>query len=64
MGIGSYSLYLIHENIGVLLINRYASLLGSLDFLFPVIVIAALILFSYFSYTFFEKPAGKLLKKI
>ena len=63
IGIASYSLYLIHEPIGILLINKYAGLFGKFDFLFPVLVILLLILFSLFSYKYIEKPVGIFLKK-
>lgn len=63
IGIASYSLYLIHEPIGILLINKYAGLFGKLDFLFPFLVILLLIFFSLFSFRYIEKPVGVLLKK-
>jgi len=64
IGIASYSLYLIHENIGVLLINKYATIFGVYSFLFPIIVIIMMICFSLLSYKYIEKPLGLYLKKI
>ncbi|MBI3883555.1 MAG: acyltransferase [Sphingobacteriales bacterium] len=61
-GLASYTLYLIHENIAIILINRYAGNWGRLDFLFPLLILAILIAFSIFSYTYIEKPASKYLK--
>jgi peptidoglycan/LPS O-acetylase OafA/YrhL len=63
IGMASYSLYLIHENIGVLLICKYAGYWGRFDFLFPLLVIAIMITFSLLSYRFFEKPVSKLLSR-
>jgi len=63
IGVASYSLYLIHENIGVLLINKYAFLLGKYDYFFPVFVILLMIFFSLFSFKYIEKPIGAYLKK-
>jgi peptidoglycan/LPS O-acetylase OafA/YrhL len=64
IGVASYSLYLIHEYIGVLLINRYASILGKFNFLFPILLIIAMIIFSLLLYKFVEKPIGIYLKKM
>lgn len=63
MGIASYSLYLIHENIGVLLIHKYAGLLGRFSGLFPVLVIVVFISFSLLLYKYFEKPIAVYLKR-
>ena len=63
IGVASYSLYLIHENIGVLLISKYAFLLGKYDYFFPVFVILLMIFFSLFSFRYIEKPIGAYLKK-
>ena len=56
IGLASYSLYLIHENIGVLLIHKWAAAFGSFDFLFPMLMALVLILFSLVSYKFIERP--------
>jgi peptidoglycan/LPS O-acetylase OafA/YrhL len=63
IGVASYSLYLIHEPIGILLINNYASLFGKYDFIFPIFVIMLMIVFSLFSYKYLERPVGNYLKK-
>ncbi|MDD2797831.1 MAG: acyltransferase [Bacteroidales bacterium] len=62
IGAASYSLYLIHENIGVVLINRYAASWGEYAYLFPLPVIAVLIGFSMLHFKFIEKPVGKFLR--
>lgn len=63
IGLASYSLYLIHENIGVLLINKYAFFLGKYDCIFPLLVILLMIGFSLFSFKYIEQPIGAYLKK-
>lgn len=59
IGAASYSLYLIHENIGVLLINRYAKYWGDYSYLFPLLIIAVMIVFSLYHFKYIEKPIGK-----
>ena len=62
IGVASYSLYLIHEHIGVLLINKYASIFGKFNFLFPIIIIIIMIIFSMILYKYVEKPIGIYMK--
>jgi peptidoglycan/LPS O-acetylase OafA/YrhL len=62
IGLASYSLYLIHENIGVLLINKYANSLGNYNFLFPVLLMILLMYFCYLGYKYIEKPLTNYLK--
>ena len=64
IGVISYSIYLIHEQIGVLLINKYEKYLGSFSGLTPFLVIGMIICFGELSYRFYEKNASKLLKCI
>jgi peptidoglycan/LPS O-acetylase OafA/YrhL len=63
IGMASYSLYLIHEVIGNILIMRYASYFGKLDFLFPLVLIAVMIGFSLLSFRFIERPIIKFLAR-
>jgi peptidoglycan/LPS O-acetylase OafA/YrhL len=63
IGIASYTLYLIHQEIGVLLINKFAGNLGRFDFVLPLIILLILVLFSLASYRFIEKPINIFLKK-
>jgi len=63
IGLASYSLYLIHENIGVLLINKYAYIFGKYNFIFPIFVIGLMITFSLYSFKYIEKPLSAFLKK-
>jgi peptidoglycan/LPS O-acetylase OafA/YrhL len=61
IGMASYSLYLIHQDIAVLLIHKYARSWGRFDGLFPVLMILIMVLFSLFSYRFFERPVSRLM---
>jgi peptidoglycan/LPS O-acetylase OafA/YrhL len=63
IGVISYSIYLIHEVIGVLLIDRFGGFLGWSP-LIPLLVIILTILFAELSYRFYEKRSSILLKKI
>jgi peptidoglycan/LPS O-acetylase OafA/YrhL len=65
IGIISYSLYLIHENTGVLLINKFGTLTTSsiLVKIFPVFLILVMIAFSEMLYRFYEKPVNNLFRK-
>lgn len=63
IGLSSYTLYLLQEVIGVLLIHRFATYLGPLDFLFPVCIILLLSGISTCIFRFFERPVGEWLKK-
>jgi peptidoglycan/LPS O-acetylase OafA/YrhL len=63
VGVSSYSLYLIHEFIGVLLIHKYAHYFGKFDFLFPILLIVGFMFLCYLSYNYVEQPIGKYLKQ-
>jgi len=63
IGIISYTIYLIHEEIGVLLINKYGHYLGSWSPLAPLIIILAVIGFAELSYRFYERKLSRMLKK-
>jgi peptidoglycan/LPS O-acetylase OafA/YrhL len=62
IGLISYSLYLIHENVGLVLIHRYAASFGECSFLFPLILTGALITFSSLLYFFVEQPIANYFK--
>lgn len=64
IGVLSYTIYLIHEPIGVLVIKHFSSYLGRLDVLAPWILAVLLILFAELSYKSYEKNTYKLLKKL
>ena len=63
IGVISYSIYLIHEVIGTLLINKYGAYLGRYSPLALVIVVVLIIVFAELSYRFYEKKTGAFLKK-
>lgn len=63
IGISSYFLYLIHENIGVLIINRWGTTFAGIEFILPILIILFLAIISIF-YTFrIEKKINNFLKK-
>lgn len=62
LGIVSYSIYLIHENVGILLINKFSGYLGKFSFLFPLFLIGVFSFFSLFLYKYFEKPINNILR--
>lgn len=64
IGIASYSIYLIHENIGVVIINKLSRYFGNWNWLLPIILIIIFCIFGIVSYKFFEIPFGKKLKTI
>jgi peptidoglycan/LPS O-acetylase OafA/YrhL len=66
IGIISYAIYLVHENIGVALIEDIINYfdIQNFQFLVPVLVYGILILVSLFIYNYFEKPVSAYLKKL
>jgi peptidoglycan/LPS O-acetylase OafA/YrhL len=64
IGVISYTIYLIHEDIGVLLINKYGKYLGDWSFLSPFIITIMAIGFAELSYRFYEKKAAVFLKQL
>jgi peptidoglycan/LPS O-acetylase OafA/YrhL len=62
IGAISYSVYLSHENIGVLLIHKYGGYLGKWSPLSVPIVIILIICLSEISYRYVEQRLGRLLK--
>ncbi|HTI08974.1 MAG TPA: hypothetical protein VL832_10470, partial [Puia sp.] len=63
IGVISYSIYLIHEVIGTLLINKYGAYLGRWAPLSLVITMVLIIIFAEGSYRFYEKRTSRWLKK-
>lgn len=63
IGVASYFLYLIHENIGVLLINKLGGYFSPIEFVWPLFIIGALTMISIF-YTYkVDKRINTFLKK-
>ncbi|HWA34584.1 MAG TPA: acyltransferase [Cyclobacteriaceae bacterium] len=64
IGLASYPLYLLHENIGVLLIHRLGTGLGTaLTFVVTVLVMIFLILLSKFLHEKYERPCMEFLSR-
>ena len=62
IGVISYTIYLIHEEIGVLLINKYGKYLGNWSALSPFIIIILVICFAELSFRFYEIKVSMLLR--
>lgn len=60
IGVISYTAYLIHENVGVVLIHAYGRTLGAFS---PFIVTALVLVFSECSFRWYEQPLSQLLKR-
>lgn len=64
VGIASYSIYLIHQNIGVLLINKLSYLFNDLNWILGILILVPLSLLGVYSYKYLEVPFGKKIKSI
>ncbi len=64
VGIASYAIYLIHQNVGVSLINNYSQLFGDYNWLIPIIIIGLFSLFGIYSYKYLEVPLGRFVKQL
>ena len=64
LGLVSYSVYLIHQNIGVLIINKISNYLGNYSWLIAIILIIIFFLFGLLSYKYLETSISKLLKNV
>ena len=66
IGLISYSVYLIHQFIGILLINKISLWINysPINIYIPIFVMILVIVFAECSYRFFEKPVSSFLKKI
>jgi len=64
LGVASYSVYLIHQYIGVLTINKLSGIFGELNWMIPILLIFSFCAFGIVSYKYFENPFGKWLNKI
>jgi peptidoglycan/LPS O-acetylase OafA/YrhL len=64
VGVASYSIYLIHENIGVLFINKMSKYFGDFNWILPIFLIIVISVFGVYSYKFFENPFGKKLASL
>ncbi|WP_369765613.1 acyltransferase family protein [Flavobacterium sp. WC2429] len=64
IGVSSYFLYLIHENIGVLTINKYSGFFTNYEFLFSLILIFIFVIVSIAYTSTIDNWINRLLKKI
>ncbi|HMH23165.1 MAG TPA: acyltransferase [Puia sp.] len=64
IGVISYSVYLAHEHIGVLLINKYGGYLGNWSPLCVLIMPVLIILSAELSYRLVEQKVARQLKKL
>lgn len=67
VGVASYSLYLLHQNLGLTLISALsdtAEMDGPASIVIAIIVAAALILFSLAIYRFWELPINRLIVRV
>ena len=64
IGVISYSMYLIHEVVGVLIIHMYGGYLGKWSPLSPFVIMLAVVLFAELSNRYYEIPVGNLLKRL
>jgi peptidoglycan/LPS O-acetylase OafA/YrhL len=64
IGVASYSIYLIHEYIGFLIMNRIGSSFHSWNWIIPIFLIILSTLFGVFSYKYLEMPFGTQLRKV
>jgi peptidoglycan/LPS O-acetylase OafA/YrhL len=63
IGVISYTIYLIHEEIGILLINKYGKYLGNWSALSPLIIIIIVTCFAELSFRFYERKVSILLRR-
>jgi peptidoglycan/LPS O-acetylase OafA/YrhL len=64
IGVISYSVYLAHENIGILLINKFGGYLGKWSPISLFIVLILIILLAELSYRFIEQKTARILKRL
>lgn len=64
IGVISYSIYLAHENTGVLLINKYGGYLGKWSPLSVLLVLILIVILAELSYRFLEQKTAILLKML
>lgn len=62
-GIASYTVYLLHQNIGVLIIYRCSPYLGKYNFIIGLILIPVFFLLGHWIYKYFEKPIGERMNR-
>lgn len=63
IGVASYSIYLIHQNIGFLIMNRIGTSLQNWNWIIPIFLIALSTAFGILSYKYLEYPFSAKLKR-
>jgi peptidoglycan/LPS O-acetylase OafA/YrhL len=64
IGVASYSIYLIHQNIGFLIMNRIGTSLQDWNWIIPIFLIALSTAFGLLSYKYLEYPFSDKLKRL
>ncbi len=62
LGVASYAVYLIHENVGVLTIVKLSDYFGQYNWIIGIIMIVISFIFGLLSFQYFEAPVSKKLK--
>jgi len=60
----SYSVYLIHKMIGVLIVIKLSPYFGKYNWIIPIILIIFFFLFGVLSFKYLEKPIGKKVNNL
>lgn len=63
LGMSSYTLYLIHSNIGLVLLHNYSHFFGKLSPIFPILIIVTFFYFSLIIFKYIEKPFANYFRK-
>jgi peptidoglycan/LPS O-acetylase OafA/YrhL len=63
IGMASYTIYLLHQYLGIVLINKFGRNFSSplLTYLFPILVYLFFIIISEFIYRYYELPSKRIL---
>ncbi len=64
LGLISYPMYLVHQNVGYVMLNQIKPFLGDYPILFIGITMLSLIGFSYLIHRFFEIPSLRFFRRI
>jgi peptidoglycan/LPS O-acetylase OafA/YrhL len=63
LGVISYSVYLIHASVGILIINKLSPVFGIYNWLIGIILTIFFFIAGLYSYKYIERPLGNVLKK-
>lgn len=62
LGVASYAVYLIHENVGVLTIVKLSAYFGNYNWIIGILMIIISFIFGLLSFKYFEAPASMKIK--